>query len=214
MKYLFLLGSILLFCLSSYAQTYDLIVNSKGESIACHIDSVSQTDIYFTMKINGNWESTKIKKEDVVDFQYAAIEENMVVFRRKSSYINRFLEHRKKSIHEIQRNSVWLGILTLNYGRLIPLEKGAISLSGGLSMIDGWGAIFLQFESSYLLGGPKHFFEPGLFYFTDYNDHIFLLRTGYRFQANKGFLIRAAPMFTLFEGDLLVTPSLCIGYSF
>ena len=214
MKYLIsillLVGSFHL----SIAQSYDLIITAKGDSIACQIDSLNESYVFFTMKNNNNWISTRIQLKQVRDFKYDAIDKKLVVFQPKTSYIARIREEAEITVHNLQKNSFWLGILTINYGRMIPAnDRVGISLSAGLSFIDGIEYAMFQMEGAFLIGGPKHFFEPGLFYFTDYNDHIFLIRTGYRYQAPKGFLIRVAPLIT-YIGELAVLPSLCIGYSF
>jgi len=51
-------------------------------------------------------------------------------------------------------------------------------------------------------GGPKHFFETG---FGQYLMHLpqpdFMIRAGYRYQGNKGLLIRVAPQLYKAEVD-------------
>ena len=66
-----------------YAQTCDLIVNTKGDSIACKIDSLADEEIHFTMKINGNWQSTKIGRSQVIEYQYDAIDKTGLFSVRK-----------------------------------------------------------------------------------------------------------------------------------
>lgn len=193
----------------AYTQNYDLIVNSTGDSIACRIDSITDAKIYFKMKSNYSWVSTNINRNDVIEFKHNAIDMNMFVFKSGTSYIiSQRQEH--TSIRDIQRNSIYAGIMTVNYSRMIPGNHFAFTLAGGLSFIDG---VALQTETTLLLGGTKHFFEPGILWWHDSIDDFVLFRTGYRYQSLKGFLFRIAPLF-LFGSDILVLPSISVGYSF
>lgn len=70
------------------AQNYDLIVTTEGDSIACKIDSISNDQIYFEMIIQSRWTSTRILKENVVEYNYKVIDRNRVVFIDKSSKID------------------------------------------------------------------------------------------------------------------------------
>lgn len=113
-----------------------------------------------------------------------------------------------------RKNAVWIGIMTINFGRIFPIGKStALSISAGGSFLDQNTIPFTQIETNLLLGNGKHFFEPGLFFFTDYNEAFLLVRVGYRYQHPKGLLIRLAPLI-LFGDDFTVLPSVCIGYAF
>lgn len=194
---------------STYAQEYDLIVTTRGDSIACKIDSITDVIIYFKMKSNYNWINTNIKKNEVIEFKHNTIDMNMFEYKPGTSYI---ISPRQKiaTFRDIQRNSVYLGIMTVNYSRMIPGNDVAYTLAGGLSFLDG---VALQTEATLLVGGTKHFFEPGILWWHDNKDDFVLFRIGYRYQNRKGFLFRVAPLF-LFGFDILVLPSLSIGFSF
>jgi hypothetical protein len=69
------------------SQDYDLIVSTKGDSIACRIDSISETHIYFEMKSQNNWAQTHIGKTDVSEYQRNAISRKLFVFKPGTSII-------------------------------------------------------------------------------------------------------------------------------
>lgn len=105
---------------------------------------------------------------------------------------------------------------------MIHKELVGITLGGGVFNFDGWGVLT---ESTLLVGGIKHYFEPGimLLFFLDLShaepqeevDRFgATLRFGYRYQGPHGLLIRAAPNVIFYEGDILLFPALSLGYSF
>jgi len=79
-----------------------------------------------------------------------------------------------------------------------------------------------------LIGGVKHFFEPGIMGFCLFDpsagtiakdgDMEFAgatVRIGYRYQGPRGFLFRAAPNLAFFiSGEVWLMPALSMGYSF
>lgn len=109
-----LLLALLIALCKVYSQDYDLIVKSNGDSIACHIDSITDVNIYFEMRSNGYWTHTSIAKTDISEYKQNAINRKLIVFKPGTSYIE---STRKDS----RRNSVYAGILTINYSRIIPL---------------------------------------------------------------------------------------------
>jgi hypothetical protein len=90
-KLLLLLVLLANLCLVN-SQDYDLIVRSNGDSIACHIDSITDTHIYFEMKSNKYWKHTYINKADVIEFQRNAINKRAVVFKPGTSIIEKIIE--------------------------------------------------------------------------------------------------------------------------
>jgi len=105
-----------------YSQDYDLIVKSNGDSIACHIDSITDTRIYFEMKSNKYWKHTHINKADVIEFKRNVINKKQVVFKYGTSIIEKI----KEPISTISKfNAVktdafsWIvGIWVLKYERV------------------------------------------------------------------------------------------------
>ena len=65
-KLLLILVLLATICLV-YSQDYDLIVKSNGDSIACHIDSITDTYIYSEMKSKNYWKNTHINKYEKIN---------------------------------------------------------------------------------------------------------------------------------------------------
>jgi len=198
-----------------YSQDYDLIVTAKGDSIACRIDSITETHIYFEMKSQSNWAQTHIGLTDVSEYKRDAIHKKQFVYKTGTSIIESPKQGPAASLRDIGKNSVYLGILSINYSRMIPGDRVAVTVGGGLSFVttlDG-KAVGLMVETTLLTGGTQHFFEPGLLLYFD-SDIIWpMIRTGYRYQGPEGFLFRAAPLFGYMDG-FSVLPAISIGYSF
>jgi len=198
-----------------FSQDLDLIVTTEGDSIACHIDSITKTHIYFEMKNQNNWAHTHIDKTDVSEYKRNAIDKKQFVFKAGASIIESPKPASPGSIRDIQKNSVYVGILSFSYARMIPGEHVGINLAGGLSFLIAMFGDNVGFmgEISLLTGGIKHFFEPGFFVVTDFDDTFPKVRFGYRYQGPDGFLIRAGILLG-YDDDLSVGPALSIGYSF
>jgi len=212
---------ILLVATCGFAQDLDLIVTTKGDSIVCRIDSITETHIYFEMKSQNKWAHTQIGLTDVSEYKRSAIEKKKYVFKAGTSIIESPKPASPASIRDIQRNSVYVGILTVNYSRMIPGDRVGFTVAGGISFFGG-----LLAETTILIGSTKHFFEPGFGAYCgfeidydegiDYNSLMFgaVIRTGYRYQGPGGLLFRVAPLFGVLDGDFGILPALSIGYSF
>jgi len=203
-----------------FSQDYDLIVTTKGDSIACRIDSISETHIYFEMKSRNNWAQTRIGLTDVSEHKRNAIDKKQFVFKSGSSIIVSSKPAIPASLYQVRKNSVYVGMLSINYARMFPLsQKTGLTLGGGLINIDGWGVVV---ESSVLFGGVRHFLEPGIMgaYFFEPSDEsgevgkAVTLRIGYRYQAPWGLLFRVAPNLIFSTEDTYILYALSIGYSF
>jgi len=208
-----------------YSQDYDLIVTAKGDSIACRIDSITDTHIYFEMKSQNSWAQTHMGLTDVSEYKRDLIFKKEFVFKTGTSIIEKSKPVIPASIRDIQKNSVYAGILSINYARMFPAgDRVGISFGGGLYHFDATGVVG---EISVLVGGVKHFFEPGIMgvYFVvsnpspdeqeeDSYEGAASIRMGYRYQGPGGLLLRAAPNFIFVPGDFFVFPALSIGYSF
>ena len=116
----------------------------------------------------------------------------------------------------LPRNSVYVGVLSVNYSRMIPGDRLGVTIAGGLSFVtalDGGGIGFMV-ESTLLTGGGiKHFFEPGILVYFDADVTWLMVRAGYRYQGPEGFLFRIGPLFGYLDG-FGVLPAISIGYSF
>jgi len=198
-----------------FSQDLDLIVTTKGDSIACRIDSITGMHIHYQMISHDSWIHTKIPKSNVSEYKQDVIDKRLYNFKSGTSIITSIKPTLPASIREIQRNSVYVGILSINYARMIPGDRVGVTIAGGLSFVttlDG-NAIGLMAETTLLTGGTQHFFEPGLLLYFDTDVVWPMIRTGYRYQGPEGFLFRAAPLFGYLDG-FSVLPAISIGYSF
>jgi hypothetical protein len=87
-KILFLISTILI-CYLSYSQNLDLVVKTSGDSIACKIDSLSESQIYFQIKTQGNnkWVQTFDDLDRISDYKYNVINEKMYDFEKGTTVI-------------------------------------------------------------------------------------------------------------------------------
>jgi hypothetical protein len=197
------------------AQDFDLIVTIKGDSIACRIDSITETYVYYEMKSQYHWTHTRIGLEEVSHYEQNVIKKGQYLYEPGTTII------KSEYTDTLPKNAFYIGIMTLTYARTFTGNLVKLTLAGGVAHIDAIGVLM---ESTLLIGGPSHFFEPGIMAW-----HIFpsnsssegdgstsgiSIRIGYRFQSREGFLFRAAPMIGIVEGGLVLLPALSIGYSF
>jgi hypothetical protein len=199
-KYLLILVLFTVLCQVN-SQDYDLIVKSDGDSIACRIDSITDTHIYFEMKSKKYWKHTHINRADVIEFKRNVINKNTVVFRLGTSYIK---SPRKEPalMQDLPRNSIYIEAIgvgiahSINYDRIIPIsKKTGIVLRVGLNY-----KYYPIGEAGVFIGGPINCFEFGYgrtLYYWNYP----MVRIGYRYQGPKGWkiklLIRAAYFYML-----------------
>ena len=93
------------------------------------------------------------------------------------------------TMKDIKRNSIYVENLvifpSIHYDRILPVSKRAgVVLKVGAFHYAGWA---FTGEVSMLLGGTKHFFEPGVGFEADLNFHSHL---GYRYMGPKGLLLK------------------------
>jgi hypothetical protein len=200
------------------AQDLDLIINTKGDSLACRIDGIVEANIYFKMNNDYRWIQIIEELPKVSHIERDAVE--------KGHYVDNLGTPLIKSAYtdEIRRNSVYVGILTINYSRTFYGNPVGVTLAGGLIFFDEPGIVI---ESTLLIGGTKHFFEPGINGFCIFDPSeggvaVFYdlrmiggsFRMGYRFQGPKGFLFRIGPQLSIYDGHVAILPAGSIGFSF
>jgi len=95
----------LLLVTCGFAQDYDLIVTTKGDSIACHFDSITETHIYFEMKSQNKWAHTHIDMKDVSEYKRIAINRRLFVFKPGTSIIE---SPKQLAVWEYQHESRYL----------------------------------------------------------------------------------------------------------
>jgi len=142
----------------SYAQNLDLIVTLKGDSIACHIDSISETRIYFEMKSQSIWKNTHIELAKVSQYEKNVIKKGQYLYESgtsiiKSDYtmanakykISKTMYDYKTWTHEEgdPYNPTTCGILSIipGVGQMVAHEYGR-----GAAFLGGFaGCLFLSF---------------------------------------------------------------------
>ncbi len=87
MKKIIIIFSFLLSFHSTYSQDYDLVVTTNGDSMACHIDSITDTQIYLEMRYNGKWVHTFMNKNKIIEHKYNAIDKTKFYFEPGTSII-------------------------------------------------------------------------------------------------------------------------------
>ena len=225
LKLFLLLFVLLASFFSAYTQEYDLIVRNNGDSIVCNIDSISDSKIYFESKFNNRWVHSNLDRSDISEFQEDIIDIKSVKLIQRTSQIRPYNPAFEiNSVREIQRNSVYvdLHILLINvfYERIFPMNDNlAITAGGGI--IQAWGfssETFIAPKLTLLIGGVKHFFEPGIavpIAIIGDQDEWHMGIVGYRYLGPQGFVFRAS-VFVQWEsgGELLVLPGISLGLAF
>jgi len=152
MKRLLIIGLFIVFHISSYAQNLDLIVKISGDSIACRIDSITDTQIYFEVKVSKKWIHTYYFKNLVKEFQYGVINEKLHDFAPGTSYIKSKVKIPQYSIENIQNASLKNLELYLVKAQKLKKTGAVLSITGPISAILG----ILMFNASWAgnFGGP------------------------------------------------------------
>lgn len=193
MKRIICILIFLVVVINAYSQDFDLIVLTNGDYIACHIDSVSDTHVYFEMRIWRKWIHTSINKSKIVDFKLQEINKKDVSFKRGTSYI---INPDSILLNQINRNLAYgtLGISlfffsNISYERIIKAREGKrintlTSFRVGSGVVNGNTAFFIGTYN--ILAGNQNNFEVnlGAAYFGDIA--IIVLNVGYRRQRPDG----------------------------
>lgn len=151
MKEIVFFGILMFITCFVYAQNNDLIVTAEGDSIACEILEVTDSEIIFKMKSNGYRNvQTKTNREDIVEFKYDVIQEGMYIFKPGTSYIVRKsypISRNTYSLNYLQNASV--EELKYYHYKALKLKKDGktVTIVGGATI----GAGIL-----YGLVGPGH----------------------------------------------------------
>jgi hypothetical protein len=80
-------GIIMLFTSIASAQNNDLIVTTKGDSIACDIVKVTDSEVIFNMIYNSRKVQTINKKTEISDIKYDVVRKRMFKYKPGTSYI-------------------------------------------------------------------------------------------------------------------------------
>ena len=188
------------------SQKYDLIVTNQGDSIACKIDSISSTNVYFEMRFRNKWTTTHIAKSDIIVYKMNEFNKKDISFKPHTSYIagpNPLL------IHPITRNIAYGSAsyllyhysISLNYERIFKVSKDArktYSYRVGYGIIDSKQGKILLATFNTLRGKTKNKFETNIGAALINEEHSYgphfvtlVLNLGYRLQTtDKKFVFR------------------------
>lgn len=118
--------------LYTYSQGFDLIVTTKGESIVCRTDSITDTHIYFAMVVRDKWVHTHINRSMVSEFQPYDIYKDIIVFEKDSSI---FIKDKAR----IKIYKTWVSLNNEPFkikGVLYELKDSSISISSSVVIED------------------------------------------------------------------------------
>lgn len=89
MKRILIVVSVIFVYHLSFSQNLDLIVKIRGDSIACKIDSITESQIYFQLKTHGSkkWVQTLDDLDNISNFEYNVINEKMYLFKSGTTII-------------------------------------------------------------------------------------------------------------------------------
>lgn len=228
MKRFILILFFISICVNSYSQDYDLIVNIDGDSIACNIDSITDTHIYFEMKFKKIWIHTNYNKNSVIDYKYEFLDKNTVDFKTGTSIIRPepyLLKYKKNSKHKnsfIISLNIPIGTF-INYERRFYPEKGKISYGIQLSYSrdkayhDGVHEsiqYYYRATAGFFTGKDSHnHFEANFgvaMHYTEIYSYNPVIETGYRANFNDWIFIRTG--ISWLEETGLILPGLYGGF--
>ncbi len=168
-----------------YSQEYyDLIIKPDGDSIFCHIDSISGSQIYFKIKYENRWIQTHIEKS-IVEYKQNAFEKKYIRLYADNSF--EIIPDKSSEIKTLKvKNNITVGILgnaafwSVNYERLL-YEKNS---NHGIKI--GLGVGFAGEESHGILNDEQEDFYLTIPITFTYN-HI--LKEGCHFNLGMGFTL-------------------------
>ncbi|MFC2090459.1 hypothetical protein ACFLT1_06740 [Bacteroidota bacterium] len=196
MKRVSFLIALTILTIPCIAQYYDLIITSKGDSIACYIDSTSEKTIFFRALSKGTWTNTHMNRSDITTYQEDAISKKSYAFKHGTSVIQ------GKKMHVsafVPKNSILLAndhifSLTASYERIQPLASNVcVSLRAGTGLTAESGThLAVIGQASALLGRKYNFLEAGVAYYHNlmYPDAFVIPLFGYRFVGKRGLSVK------------------------
>ena len=134
MKILLTLSIILLIQIRIFSQNLDLVVTANGDSIACKIDSVANSSIYFQIKTYGRkWIQSSSALELIKEFKYDCIVEMDYTYNPNASIIT---GKAKRDIKYLKNKYP-----TKNYSYQ-STDKYSPGLAGVLGLVPGVGHMY------------------------------------------------------------------------
>lgn len=150
---------LMLISLCIYSQKLDLVITTKGDSIACKIDSINNDLLHISTYRDGKMTYAAIQSEQVFSYERNMFEEKEIkripgtmYFKLKTpKYIKDRIYHRSSSPYSVNNlnNASEEELQTLLNESLEKKRTGKILLSTGTAAIAvGTGLIFVQTSST------------------------------------------------------------------
>lgn len=143
LKKITLIGLLAIIPIMLFSQKYDLVITVSGDSIACHIDSVTEDRIYFQMIENRLWTDTQLDLSAVTDYQESVPYIKRSMFSPGTSIIEKEARSRKPPT-EIKKNFINANLLgpfpfvAVSYERII---RNNLGLEAGIGTVGTGGGI-------------------------------------------------------------------------
>jgi len=119
MKKILYILLLLLFFFRVYSQNYDLIVTTTGDSIACSIDSITDTEIFFEMKYDYKWIHTHTNINDISSYKLNIVRKKTVSFKPGTSTIGPSIDYYKNIVYPTFGSAIVYMMVNGNYERMI-----------------------------------------------------------------------------------------------
>ena len=169
MKQIFILGCILLVTSMAFSQKLDLVVTLNGDSIACQIDSISNSHIYFEMVTNGGDRvKTMLEIEKIKEFKEDFIVEKDYNFKPGTSIItgiNNNITGRSYSKQNLEQVSLYKLDNYLAKAKKLRTTGGILFIAGPLLAFAGMGLAYVYGEigneNAFLFGSGVVLFFVG-----------------------------------------------------
>lgn len=99
--FLLVFFSILFLSNNLKAQNLDLIITYVGDSIACRIDSITPSHIYFEMKYNYKWGPADLQTEEYSEYKLKVINLDNVTFKDGTSFIISYIDRGTPMVNDV-----------------------------------------------------------------------------------------------------------------
>ena len=169
MKKIFIIGCILFVTSTSFSQKLDLIVTLNGDSIACQIDSISNSHIFFEMIANdGDTVKTLFEIEKIKEFKEDFIVKKVYDFKPGTSIItgiNYSIGSKSYSKQNLEQVSLYKLDNYLAKAKKLRTTGGILFIAGPLLAFAGMGMAivygYCESQNAFLFGSGVVLFFVG-----------------------------------------------------
>ncbi|MBI9034065.1 MAG: hypothetical protein JEZ03_06320 [Bacteroidales bacterium] len=203
-----LFGLFIILINPAFTQKLDLVITSSGDSIACRIDGITNSEIFFEMKNKFTWTMHAKDLSEIVDHQKHAIRKSNVRFKSGTSIIKSDRIN-LKSIYDIPKNSILISTdhlfsVTASYEHIFPISQSFAFTSragGGITYESGNEPVVIL-NTAAIFGNRQGFADIGISYYQPIvNSKVFIPHIGYRFMGFKGFSLKVFALMNIYTGQ-------------